>query len=124
MKNLILYIIIILLEVSCKPIQDKSNRWYVSSPDGNLQVEITLDSLKAPVYSVFLNGELVVRPSRLGIALSDDTYSFKKDLDFTGISEKTVHDEYIAVSGKRKQCTYEAHERIITFQMPRETLWN
>ncbi len=116
MKNLILYIIIILLVVSCKPIHDKANRWYVESPDGNLQVEITLDSLKAPLYSVFLNGELVVQPSRLGIALSDDTYSFKKDLDFAGTSEKTVHDEYMAVSGKRKQCIYEAHERTITFQ--------
>lgn len=116
MKNLILLIIIILLAVSCKPFNDKSNRWYVASPDGNMQVEITLDSSKAAVYSVFLNGDLAVKQSRLGIALSDETYSFLKDLDFAEAAEKEVHDEYIAVSGKRKHCTYQAIEKTITFR--------
>ena len=88
MKNLILFIIIILLAVSCKPFHDKSNRWYVESPDGNMQVEIILDSSKAAVYSVFLNGDLAVKQSRLGIALSDETYSFLKDLDFAEAAEK------------------------------------
>ncbi len=79
-----------------------------------MQVEITLDSSKAAVYSVFLNGDLAVKQSRLGIALSDESYSFLKDLDFAEAAEKEVHDEYIAVSGKRKHCTYQAIEKTIT----------
>ena len=88
----------------------------MSSPDGNLKVEIILNSLRAPLYSVYLNDDMVVQESRLGIALSDYTYSFNEDLDFAGTSEKTLHDEYIAVSGKRKQCSYQANEKTITFR--------
>jgi alpha-glucosidase len=116
MKNLVLFNIFVLLLVSCKPSHNESNTWYVASPDGNLQVEITLDSSGAAVYSVFLNGEMVVQQSSLGIALSVESYSFLKDLDFAEASEKEVHDDYIAVSGKRKHCTYHAIEKTLTFR--------
>ena len=111
MKNLVLFNIFVLLLVSCKPSHNESNTWYVASPDGNLQVEITLDSSGAAVYSVFLNGEMVVQQSSLGIALSVESYSFLKDLDFAEASEKEVHDDYISVSGKRKHCNYHSIEK-------------
>lgn len=79
-------------------------------------MEIFLDSLRALLYSVYLNGDMAVQESRLGIALSDYTYSFNEDLDFAGTSEKTVHDQYLAVSGKRKQCSYQANEKTIAFR--------
>lgn len=113
---MMLYFVIILLMLSCKPFRDKSNRWSVASPEGNMQVVITLDSLKTAVYSVFLNGDPVVRQSRLGIALSDKGYSFLRDLDFDHASEKEVYDEYVAVSGKRKHCSYHAVEKKVTFR--------
>jgi hypothetical protein len=87
MKNLVLFIPGIVLLISCKPFHQTSSIWYVASPDGNLKVEISLDSLKSPVYSVLFNGETVVHPSRLGIALADERHSFLKDLDFEEASD-------------------------------------
>jgi alpha-glucosidase len=121
MKNLIL-IIITLIAVSCKPRHDATNTWYVASPDKNIQVAVNLDSSKVPLYSVFMDGDMVVHPSRLGISLVPETYAFIEDLDFAGTSERVVHDEYMAVSGKRKLCTYKAHERTISFQNASENL--
>ncbi|KPL14374.1 MAG: hypothetical protein AMS26_10970, partial [Bacteroides sp. SM23_62] len=71
---------------------------------------------KSPVYSVFFNGETVVHPSRLGIALADERYIFLKDLDFEQVSDEVVHDEYTAVAGKKKHCSYRANERTIAFR--------
>jgi alpha-glucosidase len=116
MRNLILFLISIVWLESCHPFHENSSNWYVASPDGNLQVEITLDSLKAPIYSVFLKGDVVVQPSRLGIALSDESYSFIEDLEYAESTEKEVQDEYIAVSGKRRHCSYHANERTIVFR--------
>jgi alpha-glucosidase len=116
MKNLILLITGIVMLAVCKSPHEKTDKWLVASPDGKGQVEITLDSLKSPVYSVFFNGETVVHPSRLGIALADERYSFLEDLDFEQASDEVVHDEYTAVTGKRKHCTYRANERTIAFR--------
>ncbi|KPL20343.1 MAG: hypothetical protein AMS23_11165, partial [Bacteroides sp. SM1_62] len=116
MKTLILLITGVVMLAACKSPHEKTDKWLVASPDGKGQVEITLDSLKSPVYSVFFNGETVVHPSRLGIALADERYIFLKDLDFEQVSDEVVHDEYTAVAGKKKHCSYRANERTIAFR--------
>jgi hypothetical protein len=86
----------------------------VSSPDGLLQV--TIDSRDGkPLYSVSYNDKSVLLSSELGLVRNDA--SFAEKMTFTGASEiKTVKDSYIMPLGKRKNCSYEAHERIFSFR--------
>ncbi len=115
MKTPFPFFLSIMMLATCQPDHHEYNLWRVASPDGNMVVEIALDSIKAPVYSVFLKGDTLVQKSRLGISLSDGAYSFLEGLEFAEASGKDMDDEFTAVSGKRRQCSYRANEKSITF---------
>ena len=43
----------------------------LSSPNGNLKLNVVLDSEGGPVYSLYYKGEPVVEPSALGILMEE-----------------------------------------------------
>jgi len=103
---------ILLVFTSCK----QQNQWKINSPDNNLLVEIMQDSLNQPCYSVFMNEKEVVSNSILGIALVDPDQDFTKNLSFVNEDESIIDDKYEAVSGKRKNCSYKANQKTISFK--------
>ena len=94
---------------------DSQEKWTLKSPDGSLKVTLSLDTINAIQYAVYLDREMVVQPSKLGISLAGKKYSFLQDLKFAGQSDQVIHDEFIAVAGKRKHNAYHANEKTITF---------
>jgi len=107
-----IFVFIIVSLVSCKP----HEKWDIISPDGNLDVILSMDSNKTLQYAVYLDGDMVVRPSKLGISLSGHGHCFIQNLHFIKQSEKVIYDEYLAVSGKRKLNRYHAIEKEFTFE--------
>jgi alpha-glucosidase len=115
MKNMTCLIFYLVCLLSCRPSGNGAGQWQTASPDGNLRVEVMLDGTQAPLYSVWFKGQRVVEPSRLGLALSDGRNAFLRGLRFEDSSAREVMDEYTALSGKRKHCSYRANESTLTF---------
>jgi hypothetical protein len=82
----------------------------VSSPDGKLSVEFGLNAAQSPVYKVLLEGQLVLRESRLGL-IRDDA-NFSQGLALTGESKVTkVRDRYEILTAKRRLNDYRANRK-------------
>ena len=105
---------IVFISYSCSTIKE-DNLWKVFSPDGSIKVAITLDSMGTPVYSVFLNGKLIVFPSKLGIGLEEEALMFTKSLSFIEEKDSEIHDSYTSRTGKRSSHSYHAKEKTLTF---------
>lgn len=116
MKNIVFAIFLLSGFTSCKRVLPDRDQWIVTSPDGSIQVEVTLDSMQSPLYAVSLNNSAVIHPSLLGFALECEDQNFLQGLNLVNTSAKVINDEYIAVSGKRKMCAYHANEKIFTFE--------
>lgn len=86
----------------------------VTSPDKQIRVEITLDKLAVPHYSITHQKSQVLHASQLGIALHDSDFTQGLTLRKTS-KMQVVNERYEQWSGKQRQVTYTAHERTLTF---------
>jgi len=87
----------------------------IKSPNGNLQVTFDLDSQGRAVYSVALESQTILEPSRLGLVL--DGNDFSENLTVEKVSEsETTKDNYQMLMGKRKNCSYAANRKVITLK--------
>lgn len=86
----------------------------IASPDGDLQVTVDLSNGKAS-YSIACDGKSVLLASDLGLVRNDG--SFAEKLTLATVSDsRIVKDSYTMVLGKRKNCIYEANERVFSFK--------
>lgn len=81
----------------------------ISSPSGKIQVWFYIDSLGAPRYEAFSNGEQVLQASRLGLKLDDEDFSRVMHLDSNSLVNK-VSDSYELFTGKKSHVSYQAHK--------------
>jgi glucan 1,4-alpha-glucosidase len=66
----------------------------LSSPNGNLKLNVVLDSEGGPVYSLYYKGEPVVEPSALGILMEEaDLSNGFRILDATNSTFDETHRE-------------------------------
>ena len=85
----------------------------ITSPDGNLKVNVSCNNGKA-VYSVCLNGETVLNESALG--LKTTLGDFTKDLKLAKVSEpQKVSETYTMPNAKKSNISYEANEMTYSF---------
>ena len=85
----------------------------ITSPDGNLKVNVSCNNGKA-VYSVCLNGETVLNESALGLKTTLGDYT--KDLKLTKVSEpQKVSETYTMPNAKKSNISYEANEMTYSF---------
>ncbi len=81
----------------------------VTSP--NKKIVLSCD-MNSNTYTVAYGGQMVLRPSKLGIVRADEDFS--KGLKTLAVSKPTlITDSYTMVNAKRKQITYRATQRII-----------
>jgi hypothetical protein len=98
----------------------QDSQWKLTSPDGKITVKlnIVLKDVKNKeklLYTVYLDGKLVLSPSPLGIDREDQ--QFGSDLTFVSSTEpKLIDEHYQLKSGKRLLCRNYANERLITFR--------
>lgn len=84
----------------------------ITSPDGNIRVKVGLSQEGALIYSVIANNQLIIRPSRLGLKLSNTDFSDSLTIMQTG-QIVPIHDQYTMLTGKRRNCTYRGNELIV-----------
>ena len=85
----------------------------LSSPDGLLQVDVSVNDQQQLVYTVQRAGQPVLLASRLGLVLAQG--DFANGLTLAGTSPVTRHRErYTLAAGKRRQVDYVANEQRFT----------
>jgi hypothetical protein len=83
----------------------------VASPNGRLCVQFQLDGAGVPRYSIELDGEPVLQPSRLGLVRDDADFS--TGLQLVSTSDVTaIEDDYDILTAKRRQNQYRANRAI------------
>lgn len=85
----------------------------LSSPDGQLQVDVSVNDQQQLVYSVQRAGQPVLLASRLGLLLAQGDYA--NGLKLVGSSKVRPHRErYTLVAGKKRLVEYRANEQRFT----------
>jgi len=85
----------------------------LNSPDGQLQVEVSVNDQQQLVYTVQRAGQPVLLASRLGLLLEQG--DFANSLKLTSTSAVKRHGEhYTLAAGKRSQIDYVANEQSFT----------
>ena len=51
----------------------------LTSPDGQFEMNFTLDTKGAPVYDLFYKNQQVIKPSKLGLELTKFSLQYKYD---------------------------------------------
>jgi alpha-glucosidase len=86
----------------------------ILSPDGAVQVLVSLGARGVPTYSVRYREAEVLRPSRLGLQLAGADLAQGLTLKSAG-KQETVTDDYVVATDKRAHCRYMATRRVIRF---------
>ena len=55
-----------------------ANAQKLTSPDGNLEMNFSLDGKGAPVYELSYKGKTVIKPSKLGLELKKEDAELKE----------------------------------------------
>ena len=67
-------IVILLMVVCLTTIIKAADKLSLSSPNGQLQMSLTLSNQGEPIYELTYKGKVVVKPSKLGLELKDHTF--------------------------------------------------
>ena len=66
----------------------------LSSPDGNLTLNFSLDAQGTPIYELSYKGKTVIRPSKLGLELKREDAHKQTDFEWTGRKDTTALDAF------------------------------
>ncbi|TVQ90161.1 MAG: hypothetical protein EA393_06210 [Bacteroidetes bacterium] len=105
-----------LFVISC---QQNQTNWQVSSPDGNILVQVTLDPSSGTVtYDALLMSEsntfTALENSTLGLVRKD--MDFSKNLRFHSFRKQSIYEPYTVISGKRINDVNNCNEITIAFK--------
>src|SRR4051794_13533239 len=81
----------------------------ITSPNGLVELEFSLNNENAPVYSIKFKGKQVIYPSTLGITFSEGAY-LGKFMDITKSVKSSGKESYTMVAGKASKATGEFSE--------------
>lgn len=85
----------------------------LSSPDGQLQVDVAVNEQQQLVYTVQRAGQPVLFASRLGLVLAQGDYA--NDLKLVATSPVKAHrEQYTLAAGKKSKVEYRANEQHFT----------
>jgi alpha-glucosidase len=85
----------------------------LSSPDGQLQVDVSVNEQQQLVYTVQRAGQPVLQASRLGLLLEQGDYA--NGLKLVGSSKVKPHrEQYTLAAGKKSRVDYRANEQSFT----------
>lgn len=105
----------ITLMAACNKEPDMSDRgnWTVSSPDGSIKSEITMDYSGELSYTVKKGNLTVVEKSTLGFTIEEDDFRL---LSIEDIKTQRVQGEYENITGKHDKVAYDCNETTVTFK--------
>ena len=83
----------------------------ISSPNKGLQLHFSMTKEGAPMYRLsFADGQEIIRPSHLGLEMTDAKKSFDKGLEVTDTKESTFDETWKPVWGEVKEIRNHAQE--------------
>ena len=85
----------------------------LTSPDGQIQVDVRVNAQQHLVYSLQRAGQPVVLESRLGLVLENAELANGLSL-VASSAVKPHHEHYTLLTGKRSQVNYRANEQHFT----------
>lgn len=104
------YLLLLCLFIGCK----EKIGWVVTSPDGTVEVKVSLDQSGNPTYSVRREGQLLIEQSKLGLTRKDT--DFFTNLKLVSVSQGVpVEDEYQLKVGKTREIKYLANRKVYRF---------
>ena len=105
----------ITLMTACNAEPDTSDKgnWIVSSPDGSIKSEITMDYAGNLSYTVKKGDLTVVEKSALGFTIEEDDFRL---LTVDGVTSQRVQGSYENITGKHETVTYDCNETVVTFR--------
>ena len=91
----------------------------LSSPNGKFLMEFSLTSGGGPVYRLTYKGKEIIKPSTLGIALKNDSFSVLDGFVVTDTARNAVNSSWTPVWGETKVITNIYNELAVTLDQPR-----
>lgn len=104
-------LIIIITLCSCKN-KKRVATLTVSSPNQEITVTFSLNQDKEPTYSVIYQGEVLIKPSKLGFTFKNTT-PLSNNLKITDYKENTYYEKWQTVWGIKKEYVNNYNELII-----------
>ena len=93
----------------------------ISSPNKGLQLHFSLSQDGAPMYRLsFADGQEIIRPSHLGLEMTDAKKSFDKGLEVTDTKESTFDETWKPVWGEVSSIRNHYNELAVTLHQPKE----
>lgn len=86
----------------------------VSSPDGRITVELTVDHQGRPCYQVSYDKQVVI--GRSGLGLVTNIGAMNRDMKLTKVSTSDIKETYALRNIKQSQVDYEAHEAVAQYE--------
>ena len=87
----------------------------ITSPNGNLHLDFTVNAQGEPVYQLFYQGKAVVKPSKLGLELKDDP-GLMSNFTLTGTETSTFDETWKPVWGEVAQIRNHYNELAVTLE--------
>lgn len=87
----------------------------ITSPNGNLHLDFTVNAQGEPVYQLFYKGKAVVKPSKLGLELKDDP-GLMSIFTLTGTETSTFDETWKPVWGEVAQIRNHYNELAVTLE--------
>ena len=87
----------------------------ITSPNGNLHLDFTVNAQGEPVYQLFYKGKAVVKPSKLGLELKDDP-GLMSNFTLSGTDTSTFDETWKPVWGEVAQIRNHYNELAVTLE--------
>ncbi|HEY4110822.1 glycoside hydrolase family 97 protein [Puia sp.] len=89
------------------------------SPNRNFRMVFQLDAGGQPGYELFYKGKAIIRPSRLGLELKNDSFSLTSGFVVADSARGSVNDSWTPVWGETKTVADHYNELALTLEQPR-----
>jgi hypothetical protein len=86
----------------------------LKSPNENLTMEFSLQSDGVPTYSLYCKGKIVIKPSKLGFLLKNDTKSLVNDFAISNVATSSFDETWKPVWGEVEKIRNHYNELAIT----------
>jgi len=89
------------------------------SPNGNFLLNFFLAPNGVPTYQLSYKGKVLIKPSTLGLALKNDSFSLQNGFVVADSARKTFNESWTPVWGERKSIANHYNELALTLNQPR-----
>lgn len=93
----------------------------ITSPNGQLQLNFSVNSQGEPVYELFYKGKAVIKPSKLGLELKNDP-GLMNGFTLADTQTSTFDETWEPVWGEVKQIRNHYNEMAVTLDQKRKTV--